>query len=113
MGIGCWSYGGGDYWGDQAQSDVDAIANMALDAGIIFFDTAVGYNEGWSEQSLGIALKHRRQEALIGTKTGDPNPATLLDQLVGTRDTAELAQNLEAANYAIPADLVKQLDRLT
>ena len=38
MGIGCWSYGGGDYWGDQAQSDVDAVANTALDAGIIFFD---------------------------------------------------------------------------
>ena len=60
MGIGCWSYGGGDYWGDQAQSDVDAVANTALDAGIVFFDTAVGYNEGRSEQSLGIALKHRR-----------------------------------------------------
>ena len=58
MGIGCWSYGGGDYWGDQAQSDVDAVANTALDAGIVFFDTAVGYNEGRSEQSLGIALKH-------------------------------------------------------
>jgi len=44
MGIGCWSYGGGDYWGDQAQSDVDAVTNAALDAGINFFDTAVGYN---------------------------------------------------------------------
>lgn len=84
MGIGCWSYGGGDYWGDQAQSDVDAVANTALDAGIVFFDTAVGYNEGRSEQSLGIALKHRRQEALIGTKTGDTNPATLPDQLEGS-----------------------------
>ena len=84
MGIGCWSYGGGDYWGDQAQSDVDAVANTALDAGIVFFDTAVGYNEGRSEQSLGIALKHRRREALIGTKTGDTNPATLPDQLEGS-----------------------------
>ena len=81
MGIGCWSYGGGDYWGDQAQSDVDAVTNAALDAGINFFDTAVGYNEGRSEQALGIALKHRRQEALIGTKTGDINPATLSKQV--------------------------------
>ena len=81
MGIGCWSYGGGDYWGDQAQSDVDTVANAALDAGINFFDTAVGYNEGRSEQALGIALKHRRQEALIGTKTGDINPATLSKQV--------------------------------
>ena len=51
---------------------------------LFFFDTAVGYNEGRSEQSLGIALKHRRQEALIGTKTGDTNPATLPDQLEGS-----------------------------
>ena len=33
--------------------------------------------------------------------------------LVGTRNTAELAQNLEAVNYAMPADLVKKLDQLT
>lgn len=25
IGIGCWSYGGGDYWGDQTQLDVDAV----------------------------------------------------------------------------------------
>ena len=81
MGIGCWSYGGGDYWGDQSQADVNAVANAALDAGINFFDTAVGYNEGRSEQALGIALKNRRQEALIGTKTGDINPATLPEQV--------------------------------
>ena len=27
MGIGGWSYGGGDYWGPQAQADVDAVAH--------------------------------------------------------------------------------------
>ena len=81
IGIGCWSYGGGDYWGDQTQLDVDAVANAALDAGINFFDTAEGYNDGRSEEALGIALKYRRQEALIGTKTADINPATLSKQV--------------------------------
>ena len=77
MGIGCWSYGGGDYWGPQAQSDVTAVANAALDAGINFFDTAEGYNNGRSEEALAVALKGRRHEAVIGTKVSRPDPATI------------------------------------
>ena len=33
--------------------------------------------------------------------------------LVGTRNTTELAQNLEGVNYTMPSDLVRKLDRLT
>ena len=77
MGIGCWSYGGGDYWGPQAQSDVTTVANAALDAGINFFDTAEGYNDGRSEEALAVALKNRRHEAVIGTKVSRPDPATI------------------------------------
>lgn len=80
MGIGCWSYGGGDYWGPQAQSDVTAVAHAALDAGINFFDTAEGYNEGRSEEALGIALKDRRHEAVIGTKVGTPDPSIIRER---------------------------------
>ncbi len=68
LGIGCWSFGGGDYWGAQDQSDVQAVVDRALERGIRYFDTAEAYNEGRSEQALGQALKGRRQEALIGTK---------------------------------------------
>ncbi|MDE0087827.1 MAG: aldo/keto reductase [Candidatus Poribacteria bacterium] len=77
MGIGCWSYGGGDYWGPQAQSDVTAVVHAALDAGINFFDTAEGYNDGRSEEALGIALKDRRHEAIIGTKVSIPDPDSI------------------------------------
>jgi aryl-alcohol dehydrogenase-like predicted oxidoreductase len=79
LGIGCWSYGGGDYWGPQDQKDVDAVVHVALDHGINFFDTAEGYNEGRSEEALGRALKGRRHEALIGTKISPENtePAVL------------------------------------
>ena len=80
MGIGCWSYGGGDYWGPQAQSDVTAVANAALDAGINFFDTAEGYNNGRSEEALAVALKGRRHEAVIGTKVSRPDPATIRER---------------------------------
>lgn len=77
MGIGCWAYGGGDYWGPQAQSDVTEVAHAALDAGINFFDTAEGYNAGRSEEALAIALKGRRHEAVIGTKVSTPDPGTI------------------------------------
>ena len=68
--VGCWSFGGGDgsYWGEQNQADVDALVSQALDQGINFFDTAVAYNEGKSEVSLGKALKGRRKEAVICDK---------------------------------------------
>ncbi len=79
MGIGCWSYGGGDYWGDQSQDDVDAVINAALDAGCNYFDSAEAYNAGDSESALGKALKNRREEAIVGTKVSPSNcqPETL------------------------------------
>jgi myo-inositol catabolism protein IolS len=79
LGIGCWSYGGGAYWGEQSQKDVDEVINAALDAGCNFFDTAEAYNDGASESALGEALKTRRGEAVIGTKIWPANchPQTL------------------------------------
>ena len=68
IGIGCWAYGGGDYWGTQDQKDVDAVVAAALERGINYFDTAEAYNDGRSEEALGLALKGRRQTAIIGTK---------------------------------------------
>lgn len=68
LGVGCWSYGGGAYWGNQSQSDVDEVINAALDAGCTYFDTAEAYNNGESESAVGKALKGRRHEAIVGTK---------------------------------------------
>lgn len=83
LGIGCWSFGGGDddYWGVQEQRDVEAVVEAALDRGVNFFDTAEAYNDGRSEESLGRALQGRRDEAIIGTKIGPQNtePSVLLD----------------------------------
>ena len=73
LGMGCWAYGGGSYWGNQAQQDVNDVVSLALDRGINYFDTAEVYNDGASEESLGIALKGRRQEAVIGSKVSTSN----------------------------------------
>jgi len=68
--IGCWSFGGeeGSYWGEQKQADVNSLVAEAIDRGVNFFDTAIGYNNGKSESSLGIALKGRRKDVVICDK---------------------------------------------
>jgi len=85
--VGCWSFGGdaGSYWGAQSQQAVNDLVAEALSAGINFFDTAFGYNAGKSEQSLGIALRGRRQEALICNKI----PIQTADQLPRYEETVQ------------------------
>jgi len=73
LGMGCWAFGGGAYWGAQNQRDVEEVVRAALDAGINYFDTAEVYNDGASEKSLGDALAGRRGEAVIGTKVSTSN----------------------------------------
>jgi aryl-alcohol dehydrogenase-like predicted oxidoreductase len=79
LGLGTWAFGGGNYWGPQAQADVDEVVALALDLGVTYFDTAEMYNEGASEISLGRALQGRRDRALIGSKVSPSNayPAKL------------------------------------
>jgi aryl-alcohol dehydrogenase-like predicted oxidoreductase len=68
LGVGCWSFGGGSYWGPQDQREVDGVVAAAVDLGCAFFDTAEGYNEGRSEEALGRALRGRRSRAFVGSK---------------------------------------------
>ena len=68
LGIGCWAFGGGNYWGPQDQAVVDNVVDLALDYAVNYFDTAETYNDGASEISLGRALGSRRHEAVIGSK---------------------------------------------
>lgn len=74
LGTGCWTFGGGDYWGNQNQNDVTDVVHASVDLGINYFDTAEAYNEGRSESSLGKAIKGiPRDRLLIGTKVSPSN----------------------------------------
>lgn len=73
MTVGCWPFGGGEYWGEQSQKDVDNVVHAAIDLGVNAFDTAEMYNNGESERSLGIALKGRRDKAVVISKIGPSN----------------------------------------
>ncbi|MGO8764386.1 MAG: aldo/keto reductase [Limisphaerales bacterium] len=74
LGLGCWAFGGGDYWGPVSQSAVNDVVRCAVDHGCNFFDTAEMYNKGASESSLGTALKGMpREKILIGSKISPSN----------------------------------------
>jgi uncharacterized protein len=47
------------------------IVNTAIDRGITYFDTAPSYSDGQSEHRLGLALRGRRRDVHIATKTHD------------------------------------------
>ncbi|HSJ29270.1 MAG TPA: aldo/keto reductase [Acidimicrobiia bacterium] len=74
LGMGCWSFAGGQYWGDQPRQASIRTVHAALDAGVTLFDTAENYvDDHHSEEVLGEALAGRRDEALIATKVSTKN----------------------------------------
>ena len=82
LGTGCWAFGGGEYWGDQNQKDVDEVVRRSVEFGINYFDTAEVYNKGRSEESLGLAIKGLDRDMLvIGSKVSPSNayPGVLED----------------------------------
>jgi len=50
------------------QADVNIIIDAVLDLGINFIDTAINYTDGRSEETLGHALKGRRNRFVLATK---------------------------------------------
>lgn len=82
LGAGCWAFGGGQYWGQQSQKDVNEVVQRSAELGINYFDTAEAYNDGNSERSLGKAIKKLpRDKVIIGTKISPSNtsPQTLIE----------------------------------
>ncbi len=74
LGLGCWSFGGGSYWGECSQQAVDAVVRRSLDLGINYFDPAEASHAGRSEEALGRALKGLpRERLIIGTKVSPSN----------------------------------------
>ena len=66
IGLGCWQFAGGGYWGESGQDQVNRIVHEALDLGIDYFDTAEAY--GRSEELLGEALRGKRNNVILSTK---------------------------------------------
>jgi aryl-alcohol dehydrogenase-like predicted oxidoreductase len=88
LGLGCWAFGGGEYWGRHEQRDAVAVVRRAFDLGVTYFDTAEVYNDGRSEASLGQALRGLpRDRVVVGTKV---SPAHVQPDVLPRRCEASL-----------------------
>ncbi|WP_338682645.1 aldo/keto reductase [Streptomyces acidiscabies] len=76
LSFGAGTFGGrGPLFGEWGSTDVQEarrLVDICLDAGITMFDTADVYSDGASEETLGEAIKGRRDRVLISTKAGLP-----------------------------------------
>jgi aryl-alcohol dehydrogenase-like predicted oxidoreductase len=59
-------------WGTADAREARRLVDICLEHGVNLFDTADVYSSGASEQVLGEAIKGRRGDVLISTKTGLP-----------------------------------------
>ncbi|MES5100970.1 aldo/keto reductase [Agrobacterium sp. BA1120] len=59
-------------WGQSDETEARRLVDICLEAGVTLFDTADVYSNGASEAVLGAAIKGRRDQVLISTKTGLP-----------------------------------------
>src|SRR6187399_1048334 len=87
LGFGCGAVGGLMVRGDAA--DQERTVARAIAAGVNYFDTAVLYGNGESEQNLGrILQKLKAADAVVGTKArvppGESIAGTLATSLEGS-----------------------------
>jgi len=76
LSLGTGTFGGSGplfgAWGNTGADEARRLVDICLEAGITLFDTADVYSNGASEEVLGAAIKGRRADVLISTKTSLP-----------------------------------------
>ena len=58
-----------------------SVIEKAADLGVNYFDTARGYQGGNNERMVGAALKNRRKDIILSTKSGNRSRQGALDDL--------------------------------
>ena len=83
MGFGNAATGQHSWTVDEARSR--EIIRRGLELGVNFFDTAIGYQSGTSEQYLGRALKDlaRREDVVVATKFPGRSPQEIQEGVSG------------------------------
>lgn len=110
LGYGSMGLRGPRTWGKRVidDEDADAFLNAVLDAGINFVDTAPDY--GLSEERIGRAIGHRRDEFLLATKCGCA-PVQHADHLdirhIWTAET--IKQNIATSLQRLQTDVIDLL----
>ncbi len=114
IGYGAWQLGG-NMWGEVSEARAGEAIRAALETGIDFYDTALGYGQGRSEKLVGRVL---REEGAVGrvrvaTKVPPkdnrwPASATVPVQEVFPRDWIRRCAEQSLRNLDIgPVDLLQ------
>jgi aryl-alcohol dehydrogenase-like predicted oxidoreductase len=97
LGFGAMDLGGDPIARAISDDEAAAVLNAVLDSGINFIDTAGCY--GVSEERIGRAIAHRRQEFIlatkcgcVGTATGTPHVHTAANIRTGVEKSLQLMQ---------------------
>ncbi len=73
LSFGTGTFGGGTEffkaWGASDAAEARRLVDICLEAGVTMFDSADVYSKGMAEEILGEAIKGRRDQVLISTKT--------------------------------------------
>jgi diketogulonate reductase-like aldo/keto reductase len=70
IGLGCYGMSGAYGAADDAESS--ATLRLAFDLGINFLDTSASYGQGHNHRLIGEAIRGRRQDVVIHSKSGSP-----------------------------------------
>ena len=93
--MGCMGFGdaaNGQHSWTLDEEHSREIIKRALELGINFFDTAIGYQSGTSEQYLGRALRDfaKREDVVVATKFLSRTPNEIADGITGRQHIEQM-----------------------
>jgi Aldo/keto reductase family len=92
IGLGCYGMSGAYGPADDAESI--ATIHRALDLGVNLLDTSASYGQGHNHRLIGEAIRGRRHEVVIHSKSGSPRDGSP-DAVRGGGDPRYLRQTCE------------------
>src|SRR5215467_10557080 len=92
IGLGCYGMSGA--YGPTDDAESIATIRCALDLGVNFLDTSASYGQGHNHRLIGEAIRGRRHDVVIHSKSGSPRDGSP-DAVRGGGDPRYLRQTCE------------------